>query len=56
MIAIVDYGSGNVAAIADIYKRLKLPHVVTREHGELREAERYVLPGVGAFEIGRAHV
>ena len=50
MIAIVDYGSGNVAAIADIYKRLKLPHVVTREHGELREAERYVLPGVGAFD------
>lgn len=50
MIAIVDYGSGNVAAIADILKRLKLPHKVTRDHAELRAADRYVLPGVGAFD------
>jgi glutamine amidotransferase len=50
MIAIVDYGSGNVAAIADIFKRLKLQHSITRDHAELRDAERYVLPGVGAFD------
>lgn len=50
MIAIVDYGSGNVAAISDIFKRLKVPHVITREHAELRAADRYVLPGVGAFD------
>lgn len=50
MIAIVDYGAGNVAAIADIFKRLKLPHVITRDHVQLRTAERYILPGVGAFD------
>lgn len=50
MIAIVDYGSGNVAAIADIFKRLKLPHKITRDHAELKAADRYVLPGVGAFD------
>lgn len=50
MIAIVDYGSGNVAAIADIFKRLKVPHVITRDYSELRSADRYVLPGVGAFD------
>lgn len=50
MIAIVDYGSGNVAAIADIFKRLKVPHLITRDHVELRSASRYVLPGVGAFD------
>ena len=50
MIAIVDYGSGNVAAIADIIKRLKLPHAITRDHAVLRAAERYILPGVGAFD------
>lgn len=50
MIAIVDYGSGNVAAIADIFKRLKVPHSITRDHTELRKADRYVLPGVGAFD------
>ena len=50
MIAIVDYGSGNVAAIADIFKRLKLPHEITRDHARLRAADRYILPGVGAFD------
>ena len=50
MIAIVDYGSGNVAAIADIFKRLKVPHAITRDHAELSAADRYVLPGVGAFD------
>lgn len=50
MIAIVEYGSGNVAAIADIFKRLKVPHSITRDHAELRAADRYILPGVGAFD------
>ena len=50
MIAIIDYGSGNVAAIADIFKRLKLPHVITRNYSEIQAADRYILPGVGAFD------
>ena len=50
MIAIVDYGSGNVAAIANIYKRLKVPHVVTGDPVELTKADRFILPGVGAFD------
>lgn len=50
MIAIIDYGSGNVAAIADIFKRLKLPHTITRDHAELKAADRFVMPGVGAFD------
>lgn len=50
MIAIIDYGSGNVGAIANIYKQLKVPHVITGNISELEKAERYVLPGVGAFD------
>lgn len=50
MIAIIDYGSGNVGAIANIYKKLKVPHVITGDADELAAAERYVLPGVGAFD------
>lgn len=50
MIAIIDYGSGNIAAIANIYKQLKIPYVVTRIPDELRKADRYILPGVGAFD------
>ncbi len=50
MIGIVDYGSGNVSAIATIFKQLKVPHVVTGDHAELAAADRYILPGVGAFD------
>ena len=56
MIAIVDYGSGNVAAIADIFKRLKVPHAVTADHDALRAADRYILPGVGAFDTTMRHL
>ncbi|WP_417583094.1 imidazole glycerol phosphate synthase subunit HisH [Pelagibacterium sp.] len=50
MIGIVDYGSGNVSAIATIFKQLKVPHLVTGDHEELAAADRYILPGVGAFD------
>jgi len=50
MIAIINYGSGNVGAIANIYKQLKIPHIVTGDLAELAAAERYILPGVGAFD------
>lgn len=50
MIAIIDYGSGNVAAIANIYKQLKISHAITRDLGELANADSYILPGVGAFD------
>lgn len=50
MIAIIDYGSGNIAAIANIYKHLKVPYLITSDLGELTKADRYILPGVGAFD------
>lgn len=50
MIAIINYGSGNIAAIANIYKQLKVPYVITNDLDELAKADRYVLPGVGAFD------
>lgn len=50
MIAIIDYGSGNIAAIANIYKQLKVPYIISGDLGELAAADRYILPGVGAFD------
>lgn len=50
MIAIINYGSGNIAAIANIYKQLKIPYIVTGKLDELANADRYILPGVGAFD------
>lgn len=50
MIGIIDYGSGNILAIANIYKRLNIPHSVASCASELDLAEKLILPGVGAFD------
>jgi len=50
MIGIVNYGSGNIQAIANIYSRLNIPTKIITEPSELYEAERLILPGVGAFD------
>lgn len=56
MIAIIDYGSGNVGAIANIYKALKIPHQITGDLKCLEGAERYILPGVGAFDATMSYL
>jgi imidazole glycerol-phosphate synthase subunit HisH len=50
MIAIINYGSGNIQAIANIYHKLNIPHIITNKVEELRRASKLVLPGVGAFD------
>ena len=50
MIALVDYGLGNIQAFANIYKRLNIPVIVARSADELVKAEKVILPGVGAFD------
>ena len=56
MISIVDYGVGNIQAIANIYKRLNIPVRTARTAEELAEAERLILPGVGAFDWAMARL
>lgn len=50
MIALVDYGLGNIQAFANIYRRLGLPVTSVSRPDELRGAAKIVLPGVGAFD------
>jgi imidazole glycerol-phosphate synthase subunit HisH len=50
MITIVNYGSGNISAIANIYERLKIPFRVANEPEEVIGAQKIILPGVGAFD------
>ncbi len=54
MIAIVDYGVGNLFSLASSLKALGLAAEVTRDPGRLRAADRIILPGVGAFGDARA--
>jgi imidazole glycerol-phosphate synthase subunit HisH len=50
VIAIVDYGSGNLGAIVNVFKRLGIAATPCRDPGALQTAEGIVLPGVGAFD------
>jgi imidazole glycerol-phosphate synthase subunit HisH len=50
MIAIVDYGLGNIRAFANIYASLDIPFVLATEPSQLQNASRAILPGVGAFD------
>jgi len=48
-VAIVDYGMGNLRSVEKALERVGAEPRVTRDHEEIRAAERIVLPGVGAF-------
>ncbi|MCY9853652.1 imidazole glycerol phosphate synthase subunit HisH [Vibrio mediterranei] len=50
MIAIVDYGLGNIRAFANIYKRLGIPYVLASDVDSLKQATHIILPGVGSFD------
>lgn len=50
MITLVNYGLGNIQAFVNIYKTLNLPVSVAQSADELAEAEKIILPGVGAFD------
>ena len=54
MIAIVDYGVGNLFSLSSSLKALGLKTEVTRDAERLRVADRIILPGVGAFGDARA--
>ena len=50
MISIINYGSGNVHAIANIYQRENIPYEIIDTAEEIQVADKLLLPGVGAFD------
>lgn len=50
MIALVDYGLGNIQAFVNVYNRLGIPVAVAKTAHELEFASKLILPGVGAFD------
>jgi glutamine amidotransferase len=49
MIAIIDYGMGNLRSVSKAFERLGYTVNVTREPRVIADASHVVLPGVGAF-------
>lgn len=49
MIAIIDYGVGNLFSLQCSLKKIGADSIVTGDFGEIERADRLILPGVGAF-------
>jgi glutamine amidotransferase len=52
VIAIIDYGLGNLGSVANMLKKIGAPAMITAAPEELRKASGLILPGVGHFDEG----
>ncbi|WP_294170866.1 imidazole glycerol phosphate synthase subunit HisH [uncultured Clostridium sp.] len=50
MIAIIDYGMGNLKSVKNALDFLGIPAVVTKDKEVIRNSSAVILPGVGAFK------
>ncbi|RLS32338.1 MAG: imidazole glycerol phosphate synthase subunit HisH [Planctomycetota bacterium] len=57
MLTIIDYGSGNLRSVQKAFERIGALALITDDPQRVAEAERIVLPGVGAFgdAMGQLH-
>ncbi len=49
MIAIADYGVGNLFSLKSSFEYIGEKTIVTSDKGQIKSADRIILPGVGAF-------
>jgi glutamine amidotransferase len=52
MIAIVDYGMGNLGSIVNMLKKVGADATLTSDPTMIEKADKLILPGVGAFDNG----
>ncbi|MDD5546002.1 MAG: imidazole glycerol phosphate synthase subunit HisH [Candidatus Omnitrophica bacterium] len=52
MIAIVDYGLGNLRSVAGAVRKLNYEPLITADPAGLEKCEKIIIPGVGAFGDG----
>lgn len=56
MIAIVDYGMGNVGSVYNMLRKLRVKAKITQEIEEINAADKLILPGVGHFDRGMTNL
>ena len=49
MIAIIDYDAGNIKSVEKALQKLNAEVVITKDAEEILQADKVILPGVGAF-------
>ena len=50
MIIIVDYGSGNLFSIQNMFTRIGVETVISSDGSAIANADKLILPGIGAFD------
>ena len=56
MIAVIDYGRGNLGSVEKAFRRVGIPASITQDPRSVDEAEAVVLPGDGAFHDAMANL
>ena len=57
MIVIIDYGMGNLGSILNMLKKVGAPAAkVSADPKDIEQADKLILPGVGAFDTGMQHL
>lgn len=52
MIAVIDYGIGNVSSIVNMLKKIGVTVTLASNIKEIQAADKLILPGVGSFDAG----
>lgn len=52
MVGIIDYGLGNLGSIQNMLKTIGEKSIITSDEKKIEQADRIILPGVGAFDAG----
>jgi imidazole glycerol-phosphate synthase subunit HisH len=52
MIYIIDYQSGNLGAIQNMFKKIGAQALIASDPNQLEKATKIILPGVGTFDTG----
>lgn len=50
MLAIIDYGAGNLQSVSNVLSHLGFQHRISSDYSEIMDSERVLFPGVGAAE------
>lgn len=50
MIAILDYGMGNLKSVYNALKKIECESIITSDKEKIKSADALILPGVGAFK------
>jgi glutamine amidotransferase len=56
MITIIDYGMGNLGSMRNMFKRIGVNVRICSDPADIDEAEKLVLPGVGAFDTAMSNI